>query len=119
MMTEKLIEPAEIKEMVRARYGAIAVDASCCAPATPSCCDTVGAPALHDKSLEMGYSAEELAAVPNGANLGLGCGNPQAIAAIKSGEVVVDLGSGAGFDCLLAARQVGADRTRHRRRHDA
>jgi SAM-dependent methyltransferase len=55
----------------------------------------------------MGYSAEELAAVPNGANLGLGCGNPQAIAALKPGEVVVDLGSGAGFDCLLAARQVG------------
>jgi len=51
--------------------------------------------------------AEELAAVPEGANLGLGCGNPQVIAAIKSGEVVVDLGSGAGFDCLLAARQVG------------
>jgi ubiquinone/menaquinone biosynthesis C-methylase UbiE len=56
----------------------------------------------------MGYSAEELAAVPEGANLGLGCGNPQAIAAMKSGEVVVDLGSGAGFDCFLAARQVGA-----------
>ena len=52
--------------------------------------------------------AEELAAVPDGANLGLGCGNPQAIAAMKPGEVVVDLGSGAGFDCLLAARQVGA-----------
>ena len=55
----------------------------------------------------MGYSAEELAAVPEGANLGLGCGNPQAIAALKPGEVVVDLGSGAGFDCFLAARQVG------------
>ena len=66
-----------------------------------------GGPDLDDKAREMGYSAEELAAVPEGANLGLGCGNPQAIAAIRSGEVVVDLGSGAGFDCLLAARQVG------------
>ena len=56
----------------------------------------------------MGYSADELAAVPEGANLGLGCGNPQAIAAMQPGDVVVDLGSGAGFDCLLAARQVGA-----------
>jgi len=55
----------------------------------------------------MGYSEAELAAVPEGANLGLGCGNPQAIAALKPGEVVIDLGSGAGFDCFLAAQQVG------------
>jgi SAM-dependent methyltransferase len=55
----------------------------------------------------MGYSAAELAAVPDGANLGLGCGNPQAIAAIRAGETIVDLGSGAGFDCFLAARQAG------------
>ena len=56
----------------------------------------------------MGYSDAELAAVPDGANLGLGCGNPQAIAALKPGETVIDLGSGAGFDCFLAAGQVGA-----------
>ncbi len=56
----------------------------------------------------MGYSEAELASVPEGANLGLGCGNPQAIAALRPGEVVIDLGSGAGFDCFLAARQVGA-----------
>jgi ubiquinone/menaquinone biosynthesis C-methylase UbiE len=56
----------------------------------------------------MGYSDSELAAAPDGANLGLGCGNPQAIAALKPGEVVIDLGSGAGFDCFLAAEQVGA-----------
>jgi SAM-dependent methyltransferase len=55
----------------------------------------------------MGYSATELASVPEGANLGLGCGNPQAIAAMQPGEVVVDLGSGAGFDCFLAVQQVG------------
>jgi SAM-dependent methyltransferase len=55
----------------------------------------------------VGYSADELAALPEGANLGLSCGNPQAIAAMRPGETVLDLGSGAGFDCLLAARTVG------------
>jgi len=58
-------------------------------------------------SRRLGYSEEELAAVPEGADLGLGCGNPQAIAALQPGETVVDLGCGAGFDCLLAARRVG------------
>ncbi len=57
----------------------------------------------------MGYTDDELQAVPEGANLGLGCGNPQAIAALQPGEVLIDLGSGAGFDCLLAARQVGPE----------
>lgn len=104
------LAPNEVKEMVRARYGDIAarVDSQCCAPATTSCCDTAVAPDANEKAREMGYSADELAAVPDGANLGLGCGNPLAIAAMKAGEVIVDLGSGAGFDCLLAARQVGA-----------
>jgi ubiquinone/menaquinone biosynthesis C-methylase UbiE len=55
----------------------------------------------------MGYSKEDLASVPEGPDLGLGCGNPQAIAALRSGETVLDLGSGAGFDCFLAARRVG------------
>jgi SAM-dependent methyltransferase len=99
----------EIKEMVRARYGGIAeaTGANCCVPAN-SCCGGIAPGTPADKSRQMGYSEAELAAVPEGANLGLGCGNPQAIAALKSGEVVVDLGSGAGFDCFLAARQVGA-----------
>ena len=85
-----------IKTLVRARYGGIAAGtgASCC-----------GGDA--SKSAQMGYRPEELAAVPEGANLGLGCGNPQAIAALRPGEVVIDLGAGAGFDCLLAARAVG------------
>ena len=104
------MDEAQIKEMVRARYGGIAEaagPASCCAPASSCCGDTApGTPA--DKSRKMGYSDAELAAVPDGANLGLGCGNPHAIAALKPGEVVVDLGSGAGFDCFLAAKQVGA-----------
>ena len=102
------MDDAQIKEMVRARYGGIAAqasDASCCAPAASSCCSPETA--SHDKARRMGYSETELAAVPEGANLGLGCGNPQAIAAMQPGEIVVDLGSGAGFDCFLAARQVG------------
>src|SRR3954471_16313603 len=109
-MSDKPVEASAIKELVRARYGGIAAGtvSDCCAPAASSCCDNA-APGVDDKAREMGYSAEELAAVPDGANLGLGCGNPQAIAALRPGEVVVDLGSGAGFDCLLAARQVGPE----------
>lgn len=100
------MDTTEVKEMVRARYGGIAASAvsDCCAP---SCCGGSAASVADNKSAEMGYSAEERAAVPEGANLGLGCGNPQAIAAMKPGETVIDLGSGAGFDCFLAAKQVG------------
>src|SRR6201988_1270240 len=100
----------DLKEMVRARYGGIAETASgtesCCAPSAASCCGPATDP--DSKSRQMGYSDTELAAVPEGANLGLGCGNPQAIAALQPGEVVIDLGSGAGFDCFLAAGKVGA-----------
>jgi SAM-dependent methyltransferase len=88
-----------------------AASAACCTPAPATvasgCCDPAGADPRHGKSVAMGYSDAELAALPHGANLGLGCGNPQAIAALRPGEVVVDLGSGAGIDCFLAARQVG------------
>ena len=98
-MSDQITTTDAIKEMVRARYGSIAVGASCC--------DAAQDENIEGKARRMGYSAAELAAVPEGANLGLGCGNPQAIAAMRPGEVVVDLGSGAGFDCLLAARQVG------------
>ncbi|MBO0738799.1 MAG: arsenite methyltransferase [Alphaproteobacteria bacterium] len=103
------MDESQIKELVRARYGGIAAarDTSCCAPATSSCCGPEAVGISYDKALRMGYSEVDLAAVPDGANLGLGCGNPQAIAALEPGETVVDLGSGAGFDCFLAARQVG------------
>ena len=84
-----------IKSLVRARYGGIAAGTG------EACC---GGDA--GKSAQMGYAADEIAA-GDGANLGLGCGNPQAIAALRPGEVVLDLGSGAGFDCFLAARAVG------------
>jgi SAM-dependent methyltransferase len=99
----------DLKEMVRARYGGIAAGADpagCCAPAT-SCCGS--GPDPDARARRMGYSEAELAAMPEGANLGLGCGNPQAIAALKPGETVVDLGSGAGFDCFLARDQVGEE----------
>ena len=100
------MDVTEVKELVRARYGAIAAAAPDAAAPAPSCCG--GGAALQAKALDMGYSAADLEAAPEGANLGLGCGNPQAIASLQPGDVVVDLGSGAGFDCLLAAQQVGA-----------
>lgn len=104
------MEEQEIKEMVRARYGGIAEAAAasgCCGPAAAACCGDAAPDTAEAKSRQMGYSQSELAVVPEGANLGLGCGNPQAIAALRPGEVVIDLGSGAGFDCFLAAQQVG------------
>lgn len=100
-----------IRESVRERYGDIARkgDAGCCGPSL-DCCDTEMTDLIgiqNKQSSQMGYSDEELASVPEGANMGLGCWNPQAIAALKPGEIVLDLGSGAGFDSFLAARQVG------------
>lgn len=89
----------DIRGAVREQYGKIAREGGACGP---GCCGPAA-----DASLALGYSAEELAAVPEGANLGLGCGNPQAIAALAPGETVLDLGAGGGFDCFLAARQVG------------
>ncbi len=102
------METADIKILVRARYGNIAQadTAACCAPAA-SCCGPAVSVDARGKARQMGYSDADLAAIPDGANLGLGCGNPQIIAAIQPGETVLDLGSGAGFDCFLAARQVG------------
>ena len=94
----------EIRQTVRERYARIAENERCgCAP---SCC---GGPATNsaEASQTIGYSADETSVVPEGANMGLGCGNPQAIAKLKPGETVLDLGSGGGFDCFLAARQVG------------
>ena len=98
-----------VRDAVRDRYAQIAKAGSscCCPPASEGDPVALDRKAGHEESLKLGYSEEDLAAVPEGANLGLGCGNPQAIAALKPGEVVVDLGAGAGFDCFLAARAVG------------
>lgn len=94
----------EIKKVVREGYGKIArKEGSCCAPAS-SCC---GSSRPDDLSRKIGYGDEELSSVPEGANLGLGCGNPVALASLKEGETVLDLGSGPGFDCFLAANKVG------------
>ena len=96
----------EIKKAVREGYAKIASQgSSCCAPSS-SCCGS--AAVAQDISKKIGYAEEEMKAVPEGANLGLGCGNPVALASLKKGETVLDLGSGAGFDCFLAAQKVGA-----------
>jgi len=96
----------EIKKVVRERYAGVAREGgSCCAPKT-SCC---GSNVAGDLSKRVGYSDEEINSVPEGANLGLGCGNPVAIASLREGETVLDLGSGAGFDCFLAAKRVGEE----------
>ncbi len=110
MKTQEL-EHDEVKTTVRERYGKIATSNSDCGCA-PTCCNPTetASPETHDPkaiSQGLGYSAADTNTVPEGANLGLGCGNPQAIAALKPGETVLDLGSGAGFDSFLAARAVG------------
>jgi arsenite methyltransferase len=99
------MEKEEIRKVVREGYAKIVKpESSCCAP-VKSCCG--GTDLVQDMSRNVGYTEEELKAVPEGANLGLGCGNPIALASLKEGETVLDLGSGAGFDCFLAANQVG------------
>lgn len=95
----------EIKKIVREGYAKIAKqNSSCCLPVN-SCCGSTDL--ARDISKKMGYTEEELKIVPEGANLGLGCGNPVALASLREGETVLDLGSGAAFDCFLAADKVG------------
>jgi len=114
----------EIRQVVRERYGKVAISndlaastgraTSCCGQsnasngkaAAASCC---GSPEITSQQLStlMGYTKADIDSVPEGANMGLGCGNPVALASLRPGETVVDLGSGGGFDCFLAARQVG------------
>jgi arsenite methyltransferase len=103
----------EITKQVRARYGNIAKQSgSCCSgrsasPGISSCCGASSTDLARETSKSVGYSDADVNAVPEGANLGLGCGNPVALASLKEGETVLDLGSGAGFDCFLAVARVG------------
>lgn len=106
-----LNDPETIRAAVRQRYAAAATaddadgDSCCCSSSKPAASPCCGADA---QARTLGYSDAEVAAVPEGANLGLGCGNPVAIASLKPGQTVLDLGAGAGFDAFLAARAVGA-----------
>jgi SAM-dependent methyltransferase len=99
------MEHQEIKNKVKQGYGRVATENRPCCGAPSSCC---GSSASIQTIGEMiGYSKDEMDQVPEGANLGLGCGNPVALASLKEGQTVLDLGSGAGFDCFLAAKTVG------------
>jgi len=119
------LEKEQVRESVRDTYGKVAIagvsgsgasqSTSCCGPPDKSL-ETIpvsscgcGEPGFSTKQMSttMGYSKEDMDSVPEGANMGLGCGNPVALASLKPGETVVDLGSGGGFDCFLAAREVG------------
>lgn len=96
-----------MREIVRTGYASVATASSACCGAT-SCCGGDSAVNAADKlAAAVGYAPEELAELPDGANMGLSCGNPNALAALKPGEVVLDLGSGGGFDVFIAGRKVG------------
>jgi arsenite methyltransferase len=95
----------EVRKTVREGYAQVAKSSSsCCAPQSSCGCSSNVAT---DISKRVGYSDQDIESVPDGANLGLGCGNPVALASLKKGDIVLDLGSGAGFDCFLAANTVG------------
>jgi thioredoxin type arsenate reductase len=96
-----------IRDAVRAGYGRIARAGGPGCGCAPSCCTPGAAPDAAARALRLGYGSQEVSDAPEGANMGLGCGNPRAIAALAPGENVLDLGSGGGFDCFLAARAVG------------
>lgn len=98
------------RQTVRSAYAQVAEaeNSGGCCGVESSCCGVSDDDAINTLiSTRLGYSEQELAAVPGGADMGLGCGNPKAIAALQPGEVVVDLGAGGGFDCFLAAQEVG------------
>lgn len=104
--TSDLLDDEQIRQAVRRQYAHVAESDAVGCGGGSACCSTTTTSA-EELSQGLGYSAEDVRSVPQGANMGLGCGNPQAIAALKPGETVLDLGSGGGFDSFLAARQVG------------
>jgi arsenite methyltransferase len=98
------VNEENVKKEVRNRYAKVAKTGGSCCASSVSCCS---ASTNKQVSKMIGYSDEEMGSIPEGANLGLGCGNPTALASLKEGERVLDLGSGAGFDVFLAAKKVG------------
>jgi len=96
-----------IKKAVRESYAKVATGNSCCSSPITNCCGQVDS--AKEISSNIGYTKDDFGKAPEGSNLGLGCGNPIALASLKKGEVVLDLGSGAGFDCFLAAGKVGPE----------
>ncbi|MCL4416870.1 MAG: arsenite methyltransferase [Actinobacteria bacterium] len=98
-----------VKKVVRENYAKVARGSSCCSGSAVSsnCCGQTDL--AKEISSNIGYSEEDLNKVPEGSNLGLGCGNPIAMASLAKGEIVLDLGSGAGFDCFLAAEKIGPE----------
>jgi SAM-dependent methyltransferase len=109
-MNDKVVDHDEHRQSVRSAYASVANaknESDCCGPAA-SCCGVSDDAAINTLiSTRLGYSEADLRNVPSGADMGLGCGNPRAIASLKPGETVVDLGAGGGFDCFLAAHEVG------------
>jgi ubiquinone/menaquinone biosynthesis C-methylase UbiE len=106
-MTNKANDSETLRQTVREGYGEIArTGGSCCGPSECGC--RAGQDEPDELAKHIGYSAEELARLPEGANLGLSCGNPNALAALRPGETVLDLGSGAGFDLFIAGPKVGS-----------
>jgi ubiquinone/menaquinone biosynthesis C-methylase UbiE len=104
-MTERTRQ--EIRKSVRESYGKVAEAGGRGCGCAPTCCSPETVEPTEKASLAVGYTQEDVTSVPRGANMGLGCGNPQAIALLRPGETVLDLGSGGGFDCFLAAQAVG------------
>lgn len=103
----KDVKNDKVRQEVRKSYGDIAnADTQACCSSGCGCGDATSLTA-EEMSVQMGYSPDDVQNVPKGANMGLGCGNPQAIASLQKGEIVLDLGSGGGFDCFLAAKAVG------------
>lgn len=103
-----MMKEDEVRNAVRENYAKVAATTGASGCCGPTCCSKPSDTQIAaGTSVALGYSREDVESVPEGANMGLGCGNPQAIASLKPGETVLDLGCGGGFDCFLAVKQVG------------
>ncbi|MDH5634699.1 MAG: methyltransferase domain-containing protein, partial [Candidatus Bathyarchaeota archaeon] len=98
------MEEEKVRKSVREGYAKIAEDGLCCGSSATCCGDST---TYEEMSKKIGYTEEEMKSIPKESNLGLGCGNPVALASLKEGETAIDLGSGGGVDCFLAAKKVG------------